>query len=318
VAGGSKNDPLNTNHDEFDETVIAREWMRLLLFSQSRDDSCSGRTNGEPLIATTAYTIGVATALGCALLNTDVYRNTFGFPDGARSAFQVNLESGATPGQGGGYTGEWSVAQVVWDLIDGGTDGPPDADGDQVAIPFSELLESLRNMRARSAPYEVIWLPSLLQQLIDDGRLTEADANTLMQTQGEQFPPAGGDTLTPELALDATQIPGVLNAWAGTDPNPGLNPQGNALFLLRVPAKQHLKIKAHVTGKYRARRNELLIEVRRLDGRFVQDKRGQRERTVVLDRWFSQGTYIVRVRHVPWSQADSEDTAFTVRVEPVN
>jgi hypothetical protein len=64
------------DHDEEDETVIAHEWASFLQLTRSRDNNFGGVHAGEELLPTASYSEGVVTAIGCALLDRRLYRDS--------------------------------------------------------------------------------------------------------------------------------------------------------------------------------------------------------------------------------------------------
>jgi hypothetical protein len=313
LLGGEPGDVLNSDHDEFDETVIAHEWASFLQLTQSRDNNFGGPHAGEELLHTASYSEGVVTAIGCALLGQRVYRDSYGYVGGTTGVlFEFDCESGTVPGTGDGYAGEFRVTRVVWDLMDGGTGGPADSDGDPAAIALADFFDSFVALRTRGAPYEVAWLPSLLQQLIDDAHLSVADANTLMGAHGESFPPAGGDAFPAVLTVGGAADTGSLDAWSGPDPNPELGPQANGVWRIELAAPQTVSIVVTNTAAgYTAASHRLDLTVHDLERNVVaQDAGNASDKSVTVA--LSPGTYIVRVQHVPATQADSQATGFSV------
>ena len=196
LVGGSSNQ-TTSDHDEYDVAVIAHEWASFIQLTQSRDNNFGGQHSGEEILYSSAYSEGVVTAIGNALLDDEFYGDTTGYPDGGTSsiAFAYYLESGVTVGTGTGYGNEFEVSRAVWDLLDGGVGSPSDSDSDPVAIDIQDFFASFADLKTRTGSYEVVWLASLLQELIDDALLTNTEANTLMSIgYGEQFPPVGGDS----------------------------------------------------------------------------------------------------------------------------
>lgn len=313
LAGGSSGDPLNTDHDEFDETVIAHEWASFLQLTQSRDNNFGGSHAGEELIFSAAYSEGVVTAIGCALLGTSTYRDTTGLPGGSTGVlFEYDLESGLLPGTGLGYGSEFRVSRVVWDLLDGGSGWPADADTDPVAIDVTDFFASFSALATRVAPYEVAWLASLLQQLIDDTHLSVANADILMQSQGEQFPPSGGDDFPVPLPVGGMPAMGSLDAFSGATPNPVLGPQANAVYRMELasPATVQLAL-TNTTAGYSAGAHRLALSVHDLDRNVLGVSDGDAANKN-LNLNLAAGTYIVRVQHMPASQAQSAATSFTL------
>lgn len=304
------------DHDEFDETVIGHEWASFVQLTQSRDNNFGGDHAGEELLFTAAYSEGVVTAIGCALLGQRIYRDTTGYPPGATSVqFEFDCESGLLPGTGVGYGSEFENTRAVYDLLDGGF-GPPDFDGDGVAINYADFFDSFTNLRTRTAPYEVCWLAGLLQQLIDDGYLTTLEADTLMQGHGAQFPPAGGpDPFPVELVIGGASLTGTLNAAAGTDPNLILGPGANAVFRLTLVAPAIVQIDlTNTTAAYTASRHRLDLSVHDLERNIVGIHAGTaQDKSVSLA--LPAGTFVVRVQHMPDSAANSQDTGYSIAVQ---
>lgn len=317
LAGGSSADPANTDHDEFDETVIAHEWASFLQLTQSRDNNFGGPHAGEELIFSAAYSEGVVTAIGCALLGIQTYRDTTGYPGGTTSVqFEFDCESGLLPGTGIGYGGEFRVTRVVWDLIDGGLGGPADFDTDPVAIDLGDFFSSFDALAVRGAPYEVAWLAGLLQQLIDDTFLTQLDADTLMQSQGAQFPPAGGaDPFPAALVIGAGTALGSLDAWSGVNPNPILGPQANAVYRLELATAQSVTVTLiNTTVGYVAGSHRLDLTIWDLSRNAVAAETGTGV-TKIASPSLAAGTYIVRIQHLPQTQALSAPATYTIEAQ---
>ncbi len=317
LRGGSNDDPLNTDHDEYDETVIAHEWASILQLTQSRDNNFGGPHAGEELIPTAAYSEGVVTAIGCALLGTSLYRDTLGFPGGATSVqFEFDCESGLIFGPPDPYRSEFRVTRVVWDILDGGTGSPPDIDGDPVAVDLADFFDSFTALRTRTGDYAVAWLASLLQQLIDDTRLTPAEADQLAAAAGGAFPPPGGtDEFPLPLVIGGPTETGALDAWSGMNPNPVLGPQANAVFRLEVAAAQPVQINVqNLVAGYAAASHRLELTVHSLD-RLVHffDFGDAQNKTAQLA--LAPGTYIVRVHHRPDTQGLSQSAPFSIAAQ---
>lgn len=312
LRGGGSFDPTRGDHDEFDETVIAHEWASFLMLTRSRDNNFGGPHAGEDLIKSSAFSEGVVTAIGCALLDEPVYRDTWGWPTVSTGLLlELDCESGSLPGSGTGYSSEFEVTRVTWDLLDGGAGWPGDNDGDPAAVDAADFFASFESLGSRGAPYEVAWTASLLQQLIDDGHLTAMDADTIMQAHGAEFPPAGGDDFPAPLTLGVTET-GLLDAWSGSDPNPVLGPQANGVWRLEVASAQSVTIDlTNTTGSYKPASHRLDLTVHALDRTIVAAEAGEaanKSTSVNLN----PGTYIVRVQHMPASEAESELASYTL------
>lgn len=314
LLGGTLADAANTDHDEFDQGVICHEWASFLQLTQSRDNNFGGMHAGEELLFTASYSEGVVTAIGCALLDLRLYRDTTGYPGGTTSVqFEFDLESGTIPGSGTGYGNEFRNSRAVWDLLDGAAGAPVDSDGDPVAISPANFFTSFKALATRGAPYEICWLASLLQQLIDHGFLNQTDANTLMTGQGAAFPPAGGtDPFPAELLVGGPAQAGTLNAFAGA--NPILGPDANGVFRLTLASAASVTINlTNTTAGYSAASHRLELSVHDLDRNVLALAGGNgQNKSVTLG--LAAGTYLVRVQHRPDSGATSGLTGFSVMV----
>lgn len=316
LLGGNQIDVENTDHDEFDETVIAHEWASFLQLTQSRDNNFGGAHAGEELIVSASYSEGVVTAIGCALLDQPVYRDTIGYVGGATSVqFEFDCETGVVPGTGTGYGNEFRNTRVVWDLFDGGTGSPADTDSDPSNIAFVDFLNSFADLRIRTAPYEVAWLASLLQELVDDAQLNATDANTIVSAHGEVFPPASGDNFPVLLTVGGASDSGNLDAWSGPGSNMILGPQANGVWRIELAAPQTITIDVtNTVGVYDPAQHRLDLTLHDLDRNIVaQDTGNTSDKTVTAS--LTPGTYIVRVQHVPATQASSAPTPFSVQAQ---
>ncbi|MCC6465013.1 MAG: hypothetical protein IT463_06685 [Planctomycetes bacterium] len=316
LVGGSAADLAGSDHDEFDETVIGHEWASFVQLTRSRDNNFGGPHAGEELLYTAAYSEGVVTALGCALLNQRVYRDTAGYPGATTSlAFELDCESGTVPGTGVGYGNEFEVTRAVWDLLDGAAGNPTDSDTDPATVTMTGFLAGFEDLSTRAAPYQVAWLASLLQPLVDDGLLSTVNANTVMVAQGAAFPPAGGpDPFPAELIVGAGATAGSLSAYSGTDPNPVLGPQANGVWrlVLAAPATVTITLDNQAAG-YSAAAHRLDLTVHDLNRSIVGADAGTlQDKAVNLN--LAAGTYLVRVQHLPASSAASTSTPFTIQV----
>jgi hypothetical protein len=314
LRGGTNADPLNTDHDEFDETVIAHEWASFLQLTHSRDNNFGGPHAGEELIPTAAYSEGVVTAIGCALLGTNLYRDTVGYPGGATQVqFEFDCESGLLPGNGDAYTNEFRVARIVWDILDGGAGSPADTDSDPAAASLADFFSGFAALRTRTGDFEVAWLASLMQQLVDDAALSLADADTLAASQGAVFPPVGGsDSFPTPLVIGDPAQAGNLDAWSGTNPNPDLGPQANAVYRMVVAAPQTVQIDVlNLAVGYDPDEHRLDLTVHALDRTLVASSTGAVQHKQVQAS-LPAGTYIIRVQHRPASQGASMPADFTI------
>jgi hypothetical protein len=317
LVGGSYNQ-ATSDHDEYDEAVIAHEWASFIQLTQSRDNNFGGPHSGEELLYSSAYSEGVVTAIGNSLLNDDFYADTTGYPDGGTSSisFAYYLESGVTVGTGTGYGNEFEVSRAVWDLLDGGTGSPTDSDSDPVAIDIQDFLGSFADLKNRTGTYEIVWLASLLQELVDDSHLNSADANTLMSTgYGEQFPPVGGDSaFAPEIIVGGPTVSDSLDAYGIATPNIVLGPQANGVYKLIVPTATTVTIYlANTTAGYTYHANRLDLSIHGIDREIVDTNEGYGQNKLLVTA-LQPGIYQLRVQHRPFSPGVSASTSFDLAV----
>lgn len=164
----------NADTDEYDRHVVAHEWGHYFTHSFSVDDSLGGpHTSDDILDETLAYSEGLANALSGVLLEDPIYSDTLGTNQGGAGSFSIDMEQDLFPASAtepiptnstlnntgavidlrtDGVHNETSVAQLVWDLVDDGSET-----GDGVDIAWSGLHEVLTSNTFRSyAPFTCI------------------------------------------------------------------------------------------------------------------------------------------------------------------
>ncbi|MEE9312444.1 MAG: hypothetical protein V3V10_08540, partial [Planctomycetota bacterium] len=313
LGGGGPDD----DHDEYDESVIAHEWVSFVQLTQSRDNNFGGPHSGEEILFSSAYSEGVVTAIGNGLLDQQTYLDTKGYPDGGVStiSFGFDLESGTLPGAGSGYGNEFEVSRAVWDFIDGGTGGPADGDADPTAISMQNFLSSFADLKNRAGSYEVVWLASLIQELVDDSHVNTTDANTVMTAHSAAFPPAGGpSSFAPEIIAGGGTLNGSLDAHSGTDPNVILGPQANAVFKFIISTAVTVTINlANTTAGYAADANQLDLTIHAMDRQILGAHEGNAQNKQIIVT-LQPGVYQIRVQHMPANQGISATSSFDLAV----
>jgi hypothetical protein len=178
----------------------------------------------------------------------------------------------------------------------------------------ADFLASFTRLRTRPAPYEIAWLPALLQQLIDDNHLTVPQADALMAPYGEAFPPPGGPEPFPDILLGTPQN-GSLDAYATTQANPVLGPAANGVFRLVLAAQTTVAFTMTATdAAYDPRAHRLEFSVHAMDREILALEGGdEAAKAVSLD--LPAGTYLVRVQHRPDSAQSSQASAFTLSAQ---
>ncbi|HRJ78309.1 MAG TPA: hypothetical protein PLF37_07310 [Planctomycetota bacterium] len=364
VGGGDWNNVSATDHDEFDEAVIAHEFVHFLMRGFSRDNNWGGAHNGEALTPNAAYGEGLPTGLGCILLGDKNYIDTQGLPPASSVRFSFDCENPAfvagvpsavtgvsgyqaefavaavvwdlldggtsnpastdgdpvaiardgflqsfyaLSGRTGAYQAEFAVAAVVWDLLDGGTSNPASTDGDPVAIARDGFLQSFYALSGRTGAYDLVWLASLLQQLIDDARLNAGNAHTLVSPYNASFPPAVAEQWPPALAPAANET-GTLNAALGpgaTPANAELGQTANAVWRMELAGPQSVTLNLTATAaSYSATVHQLDLYVYDLGNNLVASQRSATA-SKTLSMSLAAGVYMVRVHHAATSPAAS-------------
>lgn len=305
LGGGGPND----DHDEYDESVIAHEWVSFLQLTQSRDNNFGGPHSGEEILLSSAYSEGMVTAIGSTILGQEFYGDTIGYPDGGTSTigFGFHLESGSLLGSGTGYGNEFRVSRAVWDLLDIPTDGG----GDTVTISMQNFLTSFADLKTRIGSYEIVWLASLIQELVDDTHVNITDANTIMTNHGAAFPPAGGpSSFAPEVTVGGGTLSGSLDAYSGTDPNIILGPQANAIFKLIISTTASITINlTNTTAGYAYGANRLDLTIHAMNRQILGADEGiAQDKQIVVT--LQPGVYQIRIQHMPANQGVSASSSF--------
>ncbi len=292
VAGGEADAILTSDHDEFDDAVIAHEFGHFLIYTTSRNQNWGGPHAGQSIVPNAAYSEGAPTAIGCALLGDRNYIDTRGLPPFSEPLFSFDCENPFFVPGVIGYDAEFSVTAVIWDLLDGPMD-LASTDGEYVSVALPQFFNGLFNLATRD---EIIWLPSLLQQLVDDGFLTTAEADLLVSAHGESFPPVPD---WPE-ELTLTGISGTLDASTGpngTPPNAVLGTNANGIYRFEVASAGTILFRLQsIPLVYFDANNRLELFVYDLDGNEVFSITGpaQDKTTSIL---LQAGVYMVRVHH---------------------
>ncbi|MBP9892560.1 MAG: hypothetical protein KBG84_11715 [Planctomycetes bacterium] len=319
ISGGRWDNVANSDHDEFDSAVIAHEFVHFLMRTQSRDNNWGGAHNGEAFTPNAAYGEGLPTGLGNALLGVKDYVDTTGLPSGTTSAiFTFDCEnpsfvagvpsvvSGVT-----GYQSEFAVAAVAWDLIDGSAGGPASSDGDPVAITRAGFLASFYALRTRNGTFNIAYLATLLQQLIDDAQLSSGNANTLVGPHNAAFPPTGADNWPPVITA-----PGTVNAGLDASTGPGSTPanveigaNANACYRLTLAAPQSVTFNLNATtGTYNANQHRVDFYIYDLANALVGGSTGAvASKSVTLN--LPAGDFLIRVHH---AAANAAPVTFTL------
>lgn len=210
LLGGASGNLDGSDTDYFDDGVIAHEYHHFIEYHLAHTLTRGGSHAGEELEPNFSWSEGQATGFGCLLRATPAYVDTYGTSGGGVFISQ-SAENWSQSVRGIG--GEETVAELVWDLGDGGG-GPNDTDGDVAALPLGQLLSAFFGFSTSSdAPY----IGLFLDRLRGAGSISTADLGTLMVTPENQqiaYPLVGDDVWPIPLAVPGAAT-GTCDATTG-------------------------------------------------------------------------------------------------------
>jgi PKD repeat protein len=131
VLGAASNDT-----DEFDQHIVAHEFLHYLEDAVSRADSVGGpHSLDERLDPRVAFSEGFANAFSAMVLDDPVYRDSFGVAQGRDFGFDMESGTSSVPG----WYNEASIHLILWDLYDAANEP-----GDNVTLGFGPIYDVLR------------------------------------------------------------------------------------------------------------------------------------------------------------------------------
>ncbi|MBN1443157.1 MAG: hypothetical protein JXA90_10630, partial [Planctomycetes bacterium] len=204
VIGGSGDLQDRTDTDEFDDVIVAHEYMHFLSANHSHSSSPGGAHGGEDLVPNLAFDEALADWFGASANGTSLYEDTIGTADGLPSCgYRDDLESSVRRVVVG-IGSEQSGYEILWDLTDGGG-GLADRDGDGVAVSGDELLQVVADFdEASDYPYII----TLLDRLVARGALSTVAVQGLLQAPVDHditYPPQDRDD--PSSGRDVFPVP---------------------------------------------------------------------------------------------------------------
>ena len=197
-----------------------------------------------------------------------------------------------------GIGGELTVAELIWDLGDGGS-GPADMDGDVAAVPFSELYGAFTDYnRCTDAPYIVDFIDRLVN---DYPSLSEADASTLMvspENQGISYPPTGSDVWPGTIGFGESRT-GSLDAVSIGDEctkSPCRGLESTAWYQLTVPTARSVTIRLRVTAAGTSNSDlDLFLTLNQAVNTVLASSTNPGTNDESITRDLEAGTYMIRV-----------------------
>jgi len=203
--------------DEYDDHVIAHEWIHYLEHNNSRSDSVGGsHAFNDILDPTIAFGEGLANALATIVLNDSRILNSYGVNQATVNEWDADWNSipntalHATGIRFDGYYSRSSISQVIYDIYDSGP-----GDDDNVALGFKPIYDALVAGHKSTGAFTSIF--SFLHYLKQDQPASAGDITTLAQTEnirsGDEFE-ASTDHFYNDVAPNGTVLSLDLNGAA--------------------------------------------------------------------------------------------------------
>ena len=160
-------------------------------------------------------------------------------------------------------------------------------------------------LRTRNGTFNIAYLATLLQQLIDNAQLSSGNANTLVTPYNAAFPPAGADNWPPVIAAPGT-VNGSLDASTGpgsTPANAEIGANANACYRLTLAAPQSVTFNLVATpGTYSANQHRVDLFVYDLGNTLLGGAASvNAAKSVTLS--LPAGDFLIRVHHAAASAA---------------
>ncbi|MGE0192687.1 MAG: PPC domain-containing protein [Planctomycetota bacterium] len=211
ILGGAAGNLDNSDTDYFDDAVVAHETCHYVENAFSHTMSRGGPHGSQPLEPAFAFSEGQATGLGNLMLGHPVYTDSTSTDGGVFFTISAENVTGASDPDGIG--GEFTVAEIIWDLGDGGL-GPTDTDGDAVAAPLGDILDAMFTLEpTQDAPYIGLFLDRVVA---GSASVSQPQVTALLlapEDQGIGYPLAGDDVWPIPIAIGGNHS-GTLDSLA--------------------------------------------------------------------------------------------------------
>ena len=243
ILGGAAGNLDNSDTDYFDDAVVAHEIGHFVESRWSHSMSRGGSHGGERIEPAFAFSEGQATGFGNLLLRDPLYvdsRSTSG-----ALIFSLSTENVTGAADSDGIGGEFTIAEIIWDLGDG-VGGIPDSDGDGVAAPLSELYAALATFQpATTAPYIGAMMDAVVAQpSVSAGQM--AGLMTSPENQGISYPLAGADIWPLDIGIGGTDS-GTLDSLRGAGKNQCQGLTSSAWYRLTLASARSVTLNLAIT-----------------------------------------------------------------------
>ncbi len=298
LLGGEPGGQAVTDTDEHDEAIILHELGHFVMDRLSTDSSPGGNhPAGVLLDPGLAWEEGRATWFAAAVLGSPHYLDTIGVEPHGRLRVQHDLEAGSPGPRGAGS--EQGVAEILWDLSDGG-DHLPDADADGVALGPAAVLQMM--IELRDVPGAFPNIATFLRHVVDAGtderaieRLLALGGHPERLLPSEPRPAWPRDVPVP--GVTSGKIDGVSNPAPAGGPNrPDTGIDAVHAYRVHVDRSGWLAVRLRIFGSGRAAdRQDLDVEVRDIRANLLASARGEAQVERVMHR-VDPGWYVIYVR----------------------
>ena len=213
LLGGVAGSVTTTQTSHFDDPVIAHEYSHFIQDEYSYANSMGGLHNGENIYYSLALSEGFATWLGCVALGSPFYISTVGMPPTPKLNFSYySIENvNDISYRAYGYSSEFTVSEILWDIYDGGDQYQQDIDADGLAMPFDKIFAAFTSINKNT---EYPYLGLILQKLEQSGTLTQEQIRRLTQ-----FPSIQQVTYPPTVQWPMTMKTGTTYQYDITVPS---------------------------------------------------------------------------------------------------
>lgn len=246
LLAGAAGQEDSTDTDYFDDAVVAHELGHYVENTLSHSLSRGGRHSGEPLEPNFAFSEGHATGFGNLLLGTPLYIDSRTTNDDL--FFSVSVENVTGPADPPGIGGEFTVAEIIWDLGDGGA-GPADGDADGVNTSLASLYASLTTFNPDvDAPYIGLFLDRL--DNAPGNTVNAAQLTGLMlapENQGITYPVPANEVFPTPIAIGGAAETGTCDSLPGSNKNMCRGITTTRWYRLSIPAQTTVTVALTIT-----------------------------------------------------------------------
>ena len=200
----------NVDTDEYDAGVVAHEWGHYYEAKFSRSDSTGGPHGGTDLLdMRLAFGEGFGTAIGCMLIDSPLYQDSYAFRQSSTQVFS-NIENGGSTTNAGWFN-ESSVFHILYDIYDSEDDA-----GDTLSLGFTPIHNILTGSQRNTAAFTSIF--SFITALKAENPGNDAAINAI--TSNESIAPINdiyGTSITNRRSQNANPLYATLAVGGSTN-----------------------------------------------------------------------------------------------------